>query len=103
MSRLETLLGYLSSSPDDPFLLYAVAHEHVQSGDDASAQAYFERLLHEHPDYLPTYYHYGKWHERQNDLAGACRLYRAGIEKSGDDRHARAELAAALLEIDDEA
>ncbi|MCS7086489.1 MAG: tetratricopeptide repeat protein, partial [Bacteroidia bacterium] len=64
MSRLETLLGYLAASPSDPFLIYAVAHEHVQNGDDDAARPYFERLLREHPDYLATYYHYGKWHER---------------------------------------
>jgi predicted TPR repeat methyltransferase len=103
MSRLATLLGYLAQSPDDPFLIYAVAHEHVQHNDDAAAKPYFERLLAEHPDYLPVYYHYGKWHERQGDLTTAARLYRAGIEKSGDDKHARAELTAALLEIDDDA
>jgi len=55
-SRLEQLLDFLKNDPNDAFTLYAIATEYRNS-DTGKALHYYEKLLRDHPDYLPTYYH----------------------------------------------
>ena len=54
--RLNKLYEFLKSDPNDPFVLYAIANEYKDQEPD-KAMKYFEQLLEEHQDYLPTYYH----------------------------------------------
>jgi tetratricopeptide (TPR) repeat protein len=53
--RLDQLLRFLEEDPGDAFTLYAVALEY-QKTDLAEAEIWFEKLLTNHPEYLPTYY-----------------------------------------------
>lgn len=53
--RLEQLLNYLNNEPEDPFVLYAIANEYLESSPEKARQ-YFETLLKKYPEYLPTYY-----------------------------------------------
>ncbi|ELR69357.1 hypothetical protein C900_05137 [Fulvivirga imtechensis AK7] len=55
-SRLNQLLKFLQEDPNDPFTIYALATEY-KTHDASKSRMYFEKLLKDHPDYLPTYYH----------------------------------------------
>ena len=101
-NRLEQLLGFLNDAPDDPFNLYALATEYVKRDEDLEARAYFEQLVDNHPDYIGTYYHFGKLLERADETDKAMEIYRAGIERgeaAGKDRDVR-ELKDALSEAE---
>ena len=54
--RLKILFQYLEEEPNEPFNVYAIAMEYM-SKDIQKAKFYLEKLLTEHPDYVPTYYH----------------------------------------------
>ncbi|MEQ8412965.1 MAG: tetratricopeptide repeat protein [Imperialibacter sp.] len=53
--RIENLLIFLKETPQDPFLLYALATEY-RTDSPVKAKEYFDQLLEAHPDYLATYY-----------------------------------------------
>ena len=65
MDRLATLLTMARDKPKDPFLLFALALEYHGAGNEAESRSYFERLVYEHPDYIATYYQYGKMEEEK--------------------------------------
>ena len=99
MDRLAALLDFYRDDPDDPFTRFALAQEYLKGGDDARALSFFEGLLHDHPDYVGTYYHLGKLYERLGRSESAAATYRAGVEAAtrARDLHARTELQGALL------
>ena len=99
--RLKQLLAFKEQTPDDPFILYALATEYVAGQDDAIAQTYFEQLVHHHPNYVGTYYHYGKLLERLQHYEQAVATYEKGIETAQklNDRHAGNELKEALMTL----
>lgn len=100
MDRLAALLNYLREDPDDSFVRYALAQEHLKRGDVDEALAYFEALADDHPDYVGTYYHLGKLYETLGRTDDAIRTYQTGVDRAGQasDLHARSELQGALLE-----
>lgn len=104
MTRLEQLQSLLADSPQDSFLLFAVAKEFESQGNDEQARAHYEQLRRADPDYIGLYYHLGKLLERQSDLAGAVAVYRDGIDRarSAGDLHAMSELAGAKLALTDD-
>ena len=102
MDRLATLLTMARDKPNDPFLIFALALEYNSGGNQAESKAYFERLVYEFPDYVPTYYQYGKMEEENGHLDRAVDLYHKGIEKAkaaGDNKTAR-ELQQAIDMMD---
>lgn len=54
--RLTQLEKFYEEDPKDPFNAYALALEY-QKNDTEKARLFFELLLREHKNYLPTYYH----------------------------------------------
>ena len=92
MDRLAILLTMTREKPNDTFLIFALALEYKSVGNEAESRAYFERLVNEYPDYVPTYYQYGKMEEESGNLKAAVDLYSKGIEKArakGDEKTAR--------------
>ncbi|MTI32117.1 tetratricopeptide repeat protein [Xanthovirga aplysinae] len=84
--RTKQLLGFLKKDPDDPFIKYAIAMEY-QKTDKKKALFYFESLLKEHEDYLPTYYHVAKLLIDINQKKEVEGIFKKGIElaqKQGD-------------------
>lgn len=77
-SRLIQLLEFLKEDPNDPFNLYAIAIEYRKS-DPSKSLSYFEQLLHEHPDYLPTYYQIAHLYLDLNKRPEAEEALKAGI------------------------
>ena len=100
MSRLDHLLAFHREDPDDPFVRFALAQEHLKLGETDEALGYFEGLVADHPGYVGTYYHLGKLYETLARSGDALRTYRAGIRtaEQASDPHTRAELQSALLD-----
>ena len=102
--RLQQLLQLLAESPDDAFLLFALAKEEEKLGRPEKALARFLELREKRPDYTGLYYHLGKLYEDQQQPAAAWEAYSTGMEvaRRAGDQHALSELAGARLNLGDE-
>ncbi len=102
-ARKELLKKYLEENPNDPFPIYGLGLEEVKSSPEKALE-YFEQLLKNFSDYLPTYYQAGKTYEALGNIEQAIITYKKGIElgKSQGDMHTVSELKGALAWIDDE-
>lgn len=98
MSRIEQLETFIQESPLDPFLHYALTMEYLKLNDTDKAFKGFEKLLSDFPDYVGTYYHFGKFLEKQNEVERAEEVYLKGIAIATKMRnmHAKGELMGAL-------
>lgn len=102
--RLEKLKEMERQKPDDAFIKFAIAQEYVHTHNDEKAVIYFELLLEAFPEYVPTYYQYGKLYERINDFAAAANVYKKGITvaKAANELKTVGELNEALMLVEDE-
>jgi tetratricopeptide (TPR) repeat protein len=105
-TRIEQLKIFLSESPNDPFLHYALAQEYHKHGDENAALEKYEYLLEAHPKYVATYYHLGALLSKMRQKENALETYSKGIgiAKELGDAHALSELQSAKLnlELDDD-
>ncbi|OWY21106.1 tetratricopeptide repeat protein [Sphingobacteriales bacterium UPWRP_1] len=103
-SRLEKLQQFLEESPNDPFLHYAMALEYLKLPDDRKALDIFTQLTQTSPNYVGTYYHLGKLHEKLKQYNEALLTYKSGMEiaRKLDDNHSYAELLSAYNALHDE-
>ncbi len=101
MDRIGKLKEFLKSSPEDNFLLHALALEYSKLGDEAEARRLFESILNRDPSYIGSYYHLAKLLERQGDTDSAIAWYEKGMEaaKKAGDNHALGELRSAYEEL----
>ncbi len=76
--RVKKLLEFLENEPNDPFTIYALATEHLDT-ESTKSKMYFEQLLQDHPDYLPTYYHAAQLYADLDMIDQANRTYQLGI------------------------
>jgi tetratricopeptide (TPR) repeat protein len=99
-ARIEQLEEFAKEEPHDPFNLYALALEY-QKEDTDKALATFNRLLAEHEQYVPTYYHLGKLYQLQGNLEMAIGIFERGITMAqmANDHKASRELQAARQEL----
>ncbi len=102
--RLEQLLQFLTESPEDSFLLFAVAKEYEGLNDLPTALTYYQKIKSNEPEYVGTYYHLGKLYEQLEQPAKAFAIYKEGIEvtKKVGDHHALSELAGAKMSLGDD-
>ncbi len=98
--RLKQLEHFYEEDPQDPFNLYALALEY-QKHDQAKAITFFERLLTDHPAYVPSYYHAAKLYEQLGERDKAIQTYEKGIEmaRKVNDLKAARELKSAYDEL----
>jgi len=96
ISRLEKLLEFIKSEPEDPFLKYALATEYLRLNQTDTALGYYEDLVNKHPGYTGTYYHLGKLYEALDRKQDAINTYETGmkITREQRDNHAFSELQA---------
>ena len=78
-SRLKQLLEFLKDEPHDPFNIYAVATEY-RGSNPLMAKSYYDQLLSQHPDYLPTYYHAAHLYIDLNNNDEAEKIFIKGID-----------------------
>ena|SRR5215212_3148429 len=99
-SRLDLLLQYYRDEPGDPFNLYGLALEYLKS-DVEKSREFFELLLNNHEEYVPSYYHAARLYQDLNEREKALETYKKGItiaRKKGDMKALR-ELQSAYDEL----
>ena len=92
--RIQQLIRFVQEEPGDPFNVYALAMEFVNNQPE-QARPYFDQLLSEHPDYLPTYYHAAALYAERDEREQAAELYAKGIELARAQNNAKT-----LLELE---
>jgi tetratricopeptide (TPR) repeat protein len=99
--RVEFLQQALQQDADNTFVRYALALELAGSERPEDAWPHFSYLLDRHPEYVPTYYHAGKWLAARGQIEEARRVLNRGIQVSSHQGnvHARSELEAALEDL----
>lgn len=102
--RLEMLKLMLEKSPEDAFLLFAIAKEYESNGDSQAALDFFIQLKKTKPNYVGLYYHLGKVYEQQEQIEKAFFTYKEGmsIAQQQQDTHSYNELAAAKFNLGDD-
>ena len=101
MNRIERLKEFLVNDPNDSFVQHALALEYVKEGNDEEAARLFENILQFNENYIGSYYHLAKLHERQGRADEAIRVYEKGMSKAKEagDNHAFSELRSAYEEL----
>ncbi|HWG47937.1 MAG TPA: hypothetical protein VN688_34560 [Gemmataceae bacterium] len=100
-SRKQQIEEMLAEDPNDPFLRYGLAMEHVSAGQDEEAVRCFQGLLQVAPDYVPAYMQAGRVLTRLNREDEARELYQAGITmaRQKGDEHAAGEMQEFLANL----
>ncbi len=101
MDRINKLKEYLQASPNDNFLMHALALEYIKTGDDAEARKLFEAILERDAKYVGSYYHLAKLLERTGENELAIKWYEKGMAaaKEAGDNHSYNELQAAYEDL----
>lgn len=99
-TRLEQLIKFYEEDPTDPFNIYGLALEYYKT-DVRESEEFFNKLLTNFPDYLPTYYHAGKLKEEVNENEVALTIYAKGMDlaKKMNDQKTLQELKSAYDEL----
>jgi Tfp pilus assembly protein PilF len=101
-TRREQLEEMLAESPEDAFLRYGLAMEHVSAGDDETALRLFRELFAIDPGYVPAYLQAGRACERLGRSEEAGGVFRQGIAvaQQKGDLHALEEMRGFLAGLD---
>jgi Flp pilus assembly protein TadD len=101
-TRKQQLEEMLAAEPDDPFLRYGLAMEHVSAGADDEAVRCFGELMAKSPDYVPAYLQAGQALIRLGRDDEARRVWRTGIDvaRRQGNKHAADEMTDFLDRID---
>ena len=104
VDRRPQLQNMLEESPNEAFLLFALAKEYEKYNEPDTALTYYLKLKAIHPEYVGTYYHLGKLYEQKRLLHMAWSTYKAGmnIAQKLNDQHAFSELIGAKLALGDD-
>lgn len=96
MDRLKQLKQFVKEEPNDPFNLYALALEYLKV-DPLESDKLFERLLADHPGYLPTYYPYAQRlvERKMSDQAEAVFKKGMSTARGANDNKTFGEIQAA--------
>ena len=76
--RIQQIIRFIEEEPNEPFNVYALAMEFL-NGQPQQARLYFDQLLTQHPDYLPTYYQAAALYAELEQRERAAELYERGI------------------------
>ena len=96
--RLSKLQQLLAKTPDDAFLLYAIAMEHKKAGQPAEAVRHLQLTLAKDSGYIAAYLQLGQIHAQTDDVAAARQALAEGIAKAKQkgDNHAASEMEQLL-------
>jgi tetratricopeptide (TPR) repeat protein len=98
--RLKQLTEFYNEDPNDPFNIYGLALEYLKT-DSLKSLELFEKLIANHPDYVPTYYHAARLLQDLNERARAIEVYQKGmlIARKANNNKALRELQSAHDEL----
>jgi predicted Zn-dependent protease len=97
-SRKQQIEEMLSDEPNDPFLRYGLAMEHLGEGDDSGAVKCFAELIAVSPDYVPAYLQAGQALIRLGRTEEAREMLERGSQaaRGQSDEHAYQEMQGFL-------
>ena len=103
-NRLQQLMAFLEATPNEPFILFAIAKEYEKHDDKENALKYYLNIKQEHPKYVGLYYHLGKLYEKLEQYETAFDTYVEGMKvaKAAGDQHALGELAQAKMIVEED-
>ena len=103
LPRKELIFDMLVKEPNDVFLNYALAMEHLSAEEFKEAEAQLRKVLNIKTDYLPCYYQLGQVNEKLNNIDLALSYYKQGVEiaKSQNNTKALGELNEAIWQLED--
>ena len=103
LPRKEMIVDMLLKEPNDVFLNYALAMEHLASCDFNEAGKQFNKVLYIQPDYLPCFYQLGQLNEKLGNNEIAISFYKQGIDlaKLQNNTKALGELNEAIWMLED--
>lgn len=103
LPRKELIYDMLLKEPNDVFLNYALAMEHLATEEWNEADAQFKKVLSINPYYLPCFYQLGQVNEKLNNIDIALTYYKQGVEqaKSQNNTKALGELNEAIWMLED--
>ena len=98
MTRREQLQQLLQESPEDPFLLYALAMEERSAGNEEAALAGLDQVLAVDSRYVAAYFQKGQILAGLEKPDDARKVLREGIAVAGQvgDVHAAGEMTEFL-------
>lgn len=89
--RIEKLQRLAAQKPNDPFLLYALALEYRKEALEEDAERYFQKLIDEHPDYVPVHFQFGQFLVDLGREEEARAVLRNGFEVARGQGDSKAE------------
>ena len=103
LPRKELIFDMLVKEPNDVFLNYALAMEHLATSDFTDAETQFKKVLDINATYLPCFYQLGQVNEKLGNNEKAISYYKQGVEiaKSQNDTKALGELNEAIWMLED--
>jgi len=78
--RLKSLLELYNKEPNDSFVAYGIALEHISAGNYEQAEKYLTSLMERDPDYVPAYMQLARVKENLDRIEEAKEVYRNGID-----------------------
>lgn len=103
LPRKELIFDMLLKEPNDVFLNYALAMEHISTNEFKEAEAQLKKVLSINPNYLPCFYQLGQVNEKLGHNETALNYYKQGVDlaKSQNNTKALGELNEAIWLLDD--
>ena len=103
LPRKEMIFDMLVKEPNDVFLNYALAMEHLATSDFKEAENQFKKVLSIKPDYLPCFYQLGQVNEKLSNNDIAFTFYKQGVDlaKLQNNTKALGELNEAIWMLED--
>jgi predicted Zn-dependent protease len=101
-NRKEQILEMLREDPNDAFLLYGLAMEHLGQNEESQAVKVFTDLIQRNPEYPPGYLQLGQLQARLGKEEQARMTYQSGIAvaRKVGDAHAAGEMENFLNLLD---
>jgi tetratricopeptide (TPR) repeat protein len=103
LPRKELIFDMLVKEPNDVFLNYALAMEHLSTEEWKEADLQLKKVLGIKTDYLPCYYQLGQVNEKLGNIDVALDYYKKGVEiaTSQNNKKALGELNEAIWMLED--
>ena len=101
MNRIELLLKFIEHDATDVFSHYALGLEYMKQENFIKAEKCFEYLITYHPNYIGTYYQFGKLLQQLSKDDEAKTIFKKGMQLTQlTDTKTYSELQNALTNLE---